>query len=79
MQPNQDAIREAMRMAQSPAGQQLLQMLRSTGGQELDQAMTKAISGDYQTAKKLLDSLMKDPRAMELMKQMGGSHGSDGR
>lgn len=79
MQPNQDFIREAKRMAQSPAGQQLLQILRSTGGQELDQAMEKAISGDYLAAKNLLNGLMKDPRTMELMKQMGGSNGSDGR
>ena len=79
MQSNQDAIREAMRLAQSPAGQQLLHILHSTGGQELDQAMQKALSGDYQDAKKLLANLMTDPRTAELMQQMGGNHGTDGR
>ena len=79
MQSNQEAIREAMRMAQSPAGQQLLQILRSTGGPQLEQAMNKALSGDLHSAKNLLNTLMQDPRAMELMKQMGGNHGSDGR
>lgn len=79
MQSNQDAIRDAMRLAQSPAGQQLLQLLRTAGGQELDQAMNKALSGDYQDAKKLLANLMTDPRTAELMNQIGGNHGSNGR
>lgn len=79
MQSSQDAMRDAMRMAQSPAGQQLLQLLRQSGGTQLDQAMNQALSGDYTAAKSLLSSLMNDPRAMELMKQLGGSHGSDGR
>lgn len=79
MQENRDAIGDAMRMAQSPAGQQLLQLLRQSGGAELDQAMEKALSGDYSSAKSLLSTLMSTPQAMELMKQLGGSHGSDGR
>ncbi len=79
MQPNQEDIRNALRMAQSPAGQQLLQLLRQSGGQELDQAMNQALSGDYRSAKTILNSLLNNPQAMELMKQMGGNHGSDGR
>lgn len=79
MQNNPDAVREAMRIAQSDAGQQLLQMLQQNSGPQLDQAMNQAISGDLRGAKALLSSLMKDPRAMELLKQMGGSYGSAGR
>ena len=79
MQNNQDAVREALRIAQSEAGQQLLRMLQQNSGPELNQAMEKAASGDYTSAKALLSGLMKDPRAMELINRIGGKHGSDGR
>lgn len=79
MQTNSDAMREALRMAQSPEAQQLLTILRRSGGRELEQAMEQAAAGDYRAAKALLGSLIQDPQAQKLMKQMGGSHGSDGR
>jgi hypothetical protein len=79
MQNNNDVMAKALRMAQSEAGQQLLSMLKHSGGQELDQAMNQAAAGDYTAAKLLLNNLMKDPQAQELMKRLGGSHGSDGR
>lgn len=79
MQNNPDAIREALRMAQSAEGQQLMQLLQQCGGQELSQAMNQAAAGDYRAAKSIVNSLMKDPRAQALLKQMGGSYGSDGR
>lgn len=79
MQTNPDAIQEAMRMAKSPAGQQLLKMLQSSGPQELNQAINKAAAGDYEAVKGLLNNFLRDPQAQELIKQMGGNHGSDGR
>ncbi len=79
MQNNNDVMAKALRMAQSEAGQQLLSMLKHSGGQELDQAMNQAAAGDYTAAKAMLSNLMKDPQAQELMKKLGGSHGSDGR
>ena len=79
MEHNQEAIREAMRMANSPAGQQLLQILQQQNGAGLQNAMESAASGNYDAAKKVLSQLLKDPQARKLMEQMGGSHGSDGR
>ena len=79
MQNNPDAIREALRMAQSAEGQQLMQLLQQCGGQELSHAMNQAAAGDYRAAKAIVNGLMKDPRAQALLKQMGGSYGSDGR
>lgn len=76
---NKPSMEEMMRMASSPAGQQLLQMLKQSGGQELNQAMQQASAGDYQAAKALLESLMRNPQAQALLKQMGGSHGTAGR
>lgn len=79
MQNNQEVIREAMRMAQSPAGQQLLQMLRAGNSQELKDAMDKAAAGDYAAAKQALSSILGNPEAQKLLSQMGGNHGSNGR
>ena len=79
MENNQDAIREAMRMANSPAGQQLLQMLQKQNPAGLQNAMQSAASGDYDAARKVLSQLMTDPQAKKLLNQMGGTHGSDGR
>lgn len=79
MQNNRKAMEDALRMAQSEAGQQLLNMLKQSGGPDLDRAMNQAAAGDYAAAKALLANLMQNPQAQELMKRMGGNHGPDGR
>jgi len=79
MQNNPQAIQDAMRIANSPLGQQLFQLLQQSSGKELNQAMEKAASGDYAAVKMLLENLMHDPKAQQLFNKMGGSHGSDGR
>lgn len=68
---NDDAMAEAMRLAQSPAGQQLLQILRKTGGEQLQQAIAKAAAGDYDQAKQTICQLMEDPEAQKLLSQLG--------
>ena len=79
MMQNNDAIQQAMKLANSPAGQQLLQMLRSNGGDGLNRAMQMASSGNYEEAKKLINQMMQDPQTKALLNQIGGNHGSDGR
>ena len=79
MEHNQEAIQEAMRMANSPAGQQLLQLLQHKNGPGLQNAMQSAAAGDYDAVRKALTQIMKDPQARKLLEQMGGTHGSDGR
>lgn len=79
MQHNQDAIRDALRMAQSPAGQQLMRILQQSGGESLESAMNQAASGDYSEAKKVLNQLLMDPQTRKLLEQMGGNHGQHGR
>lgn len=79
MQNNQDTIREAMRMAQTPAGQQLIQMLRSGNSQELKTAMDRVAAGDYAAAKQALSEILNNPEAQKLLRQMGGTNGSNGR
>lgn len=61
---------QLMKLAQSPAGQQLIAMLQHSGGDALQSAMNKASAGDYSQAKKLASSLLTDPKARALLKQL---------
>ncbi len=63
---------EVARLAESPAGQQLLAMLRQSGGADMQQAAEKAARGDYGDAMALAQKLWNDPQARALMKQLGG-------
>ena len=69
--PGEFSLSDAIRMANSPAGQRLLQLLRESGGDELQQAAAKASEGDYSQAKKALASLLENPEAKKLLEQMG--------
>ena len=74
--PNWDnAFQDAMRMAQTPAGQQLIRMLQESGGTDIQQAMEKAASGDYSQAKQILSALTHNPEARELLRQLGVGNG----
>ena len=64
-------MQEILRMAASPAGQQLIAMMRSQGGSELQQAMSNAAAGDYTQAKRAIEKLMTDPQAQKLLKELG--------
>lgn len=79
MQNNQDAIRQAMRLAQTPEGQQLIRMLQASGGTDLQKAMSSAASGDYTAAKQALSGILSNSEAQKLLRQMGGTNGPDGR
>ena len=66
------SIQEAMKLAQSPAGQQLIQLLQKNGGANLQSALEQAAAGDYAQAKKAISALMQNPEAQILFRQMGG-------
>lgn len=63
-------ISELLRLAKSPAGQQLLTYLRQSGGDDLQSAITKASSGDFAQAKHTLSNLLNSPEAHKLLKQL---------
>ncbi len=67
-----NTIQEAMKLAQSPAGQQLIRLLQESGGDDLQSAMEKAAAGDYTQAQKAISALMRNPEAQKLFRQMGG-------
>lgn len=79
MQYDPDAIRQAMKMAQTPEGQQLIRMLQTSSSTDVEKAMASASSGDYDAARQALSALLNNPEAQRLLRQMGGNHGPNGR
>lgn len=73
MNKNSDnfSMQEAMRLAQSEAGQQLFALLREQNSSAIDQAMTMAAAGDYTQAKQALASLMSSPQIRAMLEQIG--------
>lgn len=72
MHNNEQAIRKAMELARSEQGKQLLQLLQSSHSDTLNQAMQHANRGEYTAAQQLLNELLSDPQARNLMKNLGG-------
>lgn len=68
---NQNPMQEAMKIAATPAGQELIKLLQQNGGDELRQAMAKASAGDYTQAKQAITSLLNSPEAKKLLEQLG--------
>ena len=70
---NQDfSLDEIMRLAKSPAGQQLLAMLKQNDNEKLEQAVSQAKTGDYTQATQTLSAMLSSPEAQKLLKELGG-------
>ena len=69
--PSQFSMQEILRIASSPAGQQLICLMRQQGGREFQQVMEAAASGDYTQAKCAIENLLQDPKAQQLLKELG--------
>lgn len=69
--PNNLPMQEVLRMAASPAGQQLIAMLRQQSGSDFQKALASAAAGDYTQAKHAIETLMADPKAQQLLKDLG--------
>ena len=63
-------LSQILRMAQSPAGQQLIRMLQQQDGDRLRTAKQQASQGDYTLAQKTISEFLKNPQAQKLLKQM---------
>lgn len=61
---------ELIRLAQTPAGKQLISMLQSKGSTKLQQAISSAASGDYTRVREVLSDLLSDPEAQALLKEL---------
>ena len=64
------SIEDAQRLAQTEAGQKLINLLQSQNAPQLQAAMQQASSGDYDQLKKTLGILMASPEARALLKQL---------
>lgn len=64
---------DLMKLAQSPAGKQLLAMLQNTNDGSLENAVKQASAGNMAEAKNALSSLLSSPQVQALLKQMEGS------
>ncbi len=66
------SMEEIMRLAKSPAGQQLIAMLQQKDNAKLDQATQLAKTGNYTQAAQTLSAMLSSPEAQKLMKELGG-------
>ncbi len=64
------SMQEAMRLANSPAGRQLAQLLQQADQQTLNDAVRKAQQGNYEDAARQLQNLMTSPQAQALLKEL---------
>ena len=74
MQKNSEnfSIQEAMRLASTPAGQELIGLLRRGNREQLQQAAELASAGNYSQAQQLLSAFLKEPEIQRLLSQLGG-------
>lgn len=73
-QPDQKTIQEAIRLANSPAGQKLLALLQSAGGETVDKARQQAENGDLTQAKATLSQVLQSEAVQKLLREMGKSN-----
>ena len=64
-------LQQAMRLANSPAGQQLLAMLRNCDQGKVQQATDQANQGDYAAAMATVRQLLATEEGQKLLKQLG--------
>ena len=72
MQKNSDnfSIQDAMRLASTPAGQELIAALRQCNTAQCQQAAELASAGDYTHAKQMLSGLLQDPQIQTLLTKL---------
>lgn len=68
------SMQDAMRLAGTPAGKELLGLLKADEN-AMEQAQKQLKQGDYEQVKKTLSKLMESPRVRELLEEMGHHHG----
>ena len=71
MDKNSEDFYRAQRLAESPAGQQLLALLKASDSGLLEKAAAQANAGNFQQAGETLSSLLSSPEVRVLMEQLG--------
>ena len=65
------SMEDLMKLAASPAGQQLMQLLQNSDPIAMQNAMQKASFGDLSGAKEAISALANNPQVQKLLEQMG--------
>lgn len=66
------SMQDALRLAKSPAGQQLIELLKNADATTVQRAMDHANAGNYSQAKQSLSALLQSEEAKNLLRQLGG-------
>ena len=69
------SMQEAQRLANTPEGQKLVQLLQERDSAAMQKAMADASAGNYKEAGKALSSLLSSPEVQQLIREMGERHG----
>lgn len=64
------SITEALRLAKSPAGQQLQQLLQQADQETLNSAILQAKQGNYEEATRQIRALISSPQAQALLTEL---------
>ena len=72
---NNFSMQDLMRLASTPAGQELLNHLQQKDAEKLQMAIAYAVSGNMEQAKAALSGLISDPETQKLLAKLGGRHG----
>ena len=65
------SMEDVMRLARSPAAQQLIAALQAKDPKTLEQTVSQAAAGDYSSAQQGLKHLLSDPSLRDLLRQLG--------
>ena len=65
------SMQDAMRLANSEAGQKLLAMMKHHNPKMLEQAANQASTGNYEQLKKTMSAFLSTPEAKALLEQLG--------
>ena len=63
---------ELMKIANSPAGQELISLVQKNRDEHFDRAMQQAQDGDYSQAQAMLSQILSTPEARALMEKLRG-------
>ncbi len=69
----QPDMTQILALLKSPAGQQLVHYLSSSGGPAAQTAAAQAAAGDLSGARKTLGPMLEDPTLQALLRQLGGT------
>lgn len=64
---------ELMKIANSPAGQELVSLVQKNADAHFDEAMQQAQAGDFSQAQAMLSQILSTPEARDLMKKLRGN------